>query len=184
MSSLLNPLHPGTIFLATRKGRQFFTMGMVIMPPGSQLVLITVPTEDLVWIIALDASSPARDVATGNPIVSPFFYMDIEHSQITHTRLYAFESYYNYPWACDLHVSTGDPLVHTITNNTALTVSIDFNMAIMEIPKRAYEEYMRLWHGLENLLNFMGGFNSKQVDTLVKHIKELVPKMMEEEAEK
>jgi len=181
MSSLLQPFHPGSIFVATRKGRQFFSMWQVVLPPGTQLTISVAPAADLTWVLVMNSISPARDVITGNIVASPLIYSDIEHSMITHTRIYDFESYYANTWPADLHISVGDPVVHTIVNGSAFTVAIDATWGIMEIPNRAYKEYMELWNGLENILKFMGKFSADDIDLFAKTVKDSIPAVKQKE---
>lgn len=175
MSLTLDPWHPGVLFLEKRLGRQFLAQIRLTLPPGSSVTLQTTPPAGMVWVIIGGTSSPPRDAATGATVIGDIYFRN-EHPMIQTYTAYARESYYNHPWATNLEVSTGEPMVHVFTNASSVTVNWDFTMAIMECPERVYHEvYLRLWEGFHNFLYLLGGFNREEINRLVELLKALRP---------
>ena len=176
MSSLLNPLHPGTIFLQKKLGVQAVSTTQFTMPPNSTFTYLIVPGSGIIWLNVIGSVSPPRDAATGNPVISPLIYVYNRHSMIVSALInFGLESEFRSPWAGEIDIKVNDPMVSTLVNGTALTIIVDFTFAIIEIAEENYDKYMRLWNGLYNLEMLLGGLKDTDIEGLVWVLKTLRP---------
>lgn len=170
--SLLNPLHPGTLFIQKQRGKQFLYIIPIIMPPFSSVTFQVGPQAGLIWISAVGCVGTPRDVTTGNPVYSALIYLRVEQPMVRTYNFYGLESALLNQWGMESDISSVELFTATIVNGTALTVTWDWSIAIMEVPERLYDEYLRLWNGLYNFLYLLGGFTPKQIDALIDAFKE------------
>lgn len=176
MSSLLNPLHPGTIFIQKRLGQQTLLSYQLILPPATTITFQIAPPSGRIWIAAIQSMGTPRDVTTNNPVISPLIYIYGRHSMlVSYYPPIALESFYRTPWGVELDIRVNDPAVSTITNNTALTVIFDITTAAIEITEDKYDRYMRLWEGLYNFEMLLGGLKDTDVESIVWLLKTLRP---------
>lgn len=174
MSSILNPLHPTTLFLQKKLGQQFLSSVQIVMPPGSTLNFQVAPPSGRIWITVIQSSGPPRDVTTMNPVVTGGVYCYTRHSMIVSANTYfGLESNYRTPWALEMDLRVNDPLNSQIVNTTALTLVVDLTYAIMEITADKYDQYMQLWNGLYNFEWLMGSLSENDVLSLTALLKSL-----------
>ena len=174
--SLQNPLHPGTILTALKIGKERLISILIVMPPNSQIVFSIAPPQSTVWVLGIQSVGLFRDWLTGNPIISPLISVEAEHAQIGGVLVQALDSVSNAHWGTVIDISTGDPLVTTITNGTALFVSVDITQGIFDMPQRLYDEvYLQRWRGLDNLLNLLGSFTSDEIGSFAKMLRDGIP---------
>lgn len=176
MSSLLNPLHPGTLFIQKKLGQQFVASSQIIMPPISTLTYQIAPPSGKVWILAIRTQGTPRDFFTNNPVVSPLLSAYARHSMIVSSnQALGLESNFLFPWGIEIDLKTTDPLVVTVTNASTLTIIFDAMLAIMEITEDKYDQYMRLWNGLYNFEMVLGDLKDNDIENLVSLLKTLRP---------
>lgn len=176
MSSLINPQHPGVIFTQKKLGQTFLGSAQFIMPPASALTFVLTPPSGNIWVLAAGSSSPVRDVATGNAIVSPLLTSYFRHSMLRGAIQYpGLDSAYNFPWPMQLDLKVNDPLVGTAINGTGLTVEFNVTFAVMEITEDKYDQYSRLWNGLYNFEMLLGSLSDFDIEGIVSLLRALKP---------
>jgi len=167
MSSLLNPLHPGTLFIQKRLGQQFVTTAQIVMPPASTLVYTVSPPLGRIWILAVRAQGIPRDFVTNNPVIAAGLYTYARHSMVVSSvQSLGLESNFMFPWGIEIDLRVNDPLAVTVVNSTALTIIFDATLAIMEITEDKYDQYTRLWNGLYNFEALLGNLSDGDVVNL------------------
>lgn len=176
MSSLLNPLHPLTLFTALRKGKQTLITFQAIMPANSSFVVQLRPQPNIVWLTVVGTASIPRDFITGNPIYSPLVSAVSEHTMIRTMTNFALESFYLFNWATHVEVTYGEPITYTISNGTGAAVTWDFTLAIMEFGLEKYGEYLSLWRGLYNFEELLSNFSDEEIKALADTIKGFIKK--------
>lgn len=176
MSGLLNPLHPITIFIAKRLGKQVLDSVILTMPPNSSISFAFAPPIGSIWVHAVGVWGTPRDVATGNPVVNPGIYAVTEHEMIRTSVNYAIDSSFLQQWAGEVDETPNQPMVLTVVNGSALTIQWDITAAVIEIPERHHKTYDTLWNGLFNLLYILGQFDVEtgETDEVVESIKKIL----------
>lgn len=168
MSTALNALHPVLLFIQKRLGTQFVMSLQITMPPNSNVTMAVAPPAGYIWVLIGSASSPVRDVATNNPIITPLVYVYFRHSMIRGMNFAAaFESLFNFPYPMEVDIRANDPLVGTVVNGTALTITFNVTLAMMETIVDRYEQYLALWEGVYNLERILGGLSDTDVANIV-----------------
>lgn len=179
MSSLLDPLHPTTLFLQLKFGQYLKLSGVITLPPNSTITYNLSPPSGFVWITLMRTAGTPRDVATGNPVISPLIRGIIRHSSFSprSSPTMAVESEFNFPWAQLTDQRVNDFSTTTVANASGLTVVTDFTAHIMEITDDKYPLYQRLWNGLFNFEILLGSLNATDIANLINILKSMWPQI-------
>lgn len=170
--SLQNPLHPGVILTALKISKQRLMSVQIVMPPNSQVTFAIAPPVGMIWVVGVHSIGVLRDFITGNPMNTALFTIEAEHPSIGRISTQGVDSAVKAPWGTVLDLSSSSPLVVTFTNSTALFIALDFAQGIFDMPQRLYDEvYLKMWNGLENILLFMGQYNSEEIGMLSNMLK-------------
>lgn len=173
--SLQNPLHPGTILTALKLIAERLISVQIVLPPNSQVVFSIAPQADTIWILGINSIGVFRDFLTGNPINTSLVSIKTEHPMVRSILASALDSTVKSPWGTTIDISTGWPMINTVTNNTGLFISLDFTQGIYECSQRIYNEtYLKMWNGLRNMMEFMGEYTGEEIVLLAKALKDLV----------